>query len=484
MTNSTATPGSDAYLASLAGIVADIEVAERQVTVAQVAQLRVLARAGQLAETQSVGAAARVRAHDMALRAIAAEVGGVMHATDRTIQRRIDEARTIVEDYPAALAAWESGRIARGHVLVIVETGAVVPPDLREQFEAAAIARCERDTPNRVRAELEILAQRMHPRSSTERHVAAAAARCIRLVPGRDGMSDLIATLPTVIAAGIHDRLTQQARAVIDSRAAIADAGRETPDESDLLALGLGADGVRAGDGGADELTTGELSADSSREPTAAELAATDHRSTDQVRADIFADLLLAGTPAIDPTGTGDGAGPLGTIRGHVQVVVSATTLWGADDGPADLIGQSPIDAASARELAGGARIWERLLTHPVTGTVLAVDSYRVPPAMRRYLQARDQHCRFPGCRVPAIRCEIDHTHDHALGGPTDHCNLGHLCQRHHSMKQFTAWRVRQLPGGVLHWTSPTGRTYREDAPTPAVMFAPAVPYADDPAPF
>lgn len=473
MTNSTSTPGSDAYLASLAGIVADIEVAERQVTVAQVAQLRVLARAGQLAETQSAGAAARVRAHDMALRAIAAEVGGVMRATDRTIQRRIDEARTIVEDYPAALTAWEAGRIARGHVLVIVETGAVVPPDLREQFEAAAISRCERDTPNRVRAELEILAQRMHPRSSTERHVAAAAARCIRLVPGRDGMSDLIATLPTVIAAGIHDRLTQQARAVIDSRAAIADAGRDAFGS----AFGIGSDAI-GGAGG------GDIEVDTSGEPTAAELAATDHRSTDQVRADIFADLLLAGTPALDPTGTGDGAGPLGAIRGHVQVVVSATTLCGADDGPADLIGQSPVDAATARELAGGAHIWERLLTHPLTGTVLAVDSYRVPLAMRRYLQARDQHCRFPGCRVPAIRCELDHTLDHALGGPTHHCNLGHLCQRHHSMKQFTAWRVRQLPGGVLQWTSPTGRTYREDAPIPAVAFVAAVPYADDPAPF
>lgn len=469
MTTSTPASGSDAYLASLAGIVADIEATERHVTVAQVAQLRVLARAGQLAATQAEGAAARVRAHDMALRAIAAEVGGVLRATDRTVQRRIDEARTIVEDYPAALSAWETGRIARGHVLVIVETGAVVPPDLRGEFEAAAIARCERDTPNRVRSELEILAQRIHPRPLTERHADAAAARCVRLVPGRDGMSDLVATLPTVIAAGIHDRLTQQARTVIDSRDAIANAGRMTTGS----AFGIG-----------DDVADGDDGFDRDGAPTAAELAATDHRSTDQVRADIFADLLLAGTPALDPTGTGDGVGPLGAIRGHVQVVVSATTLCGADDGPADLIGSAPVDAATARELAGGAHIWERLFTHPVTGTVLSVDSYRVPLAMRRYLQARDQHCRFPGCRVPAIRCEIDHTHDHALGGPTDHRNLGHLCQRHHSMKQFTAWRVRQLPGGVLHWTSPTGRTYREDAPIPAVAFVAAVPYADDPAPF
>ncbi|HCJ48942.1 MAG TPA: HNH endonuclease, partial [Microbacterium sp.] len=162
----------------------------------------------------------------------------------------------------------------------------------------------------------------------------------------------------------------------------------------------------------------------------------------------------------------------------RVQVVIPALALAGADEA-CDLVGRSPIDPATARLLAGSTPTWERLITDPITGTVLAVDSYRVPSAMRRYLQARDQHCRFPGCRTAAIRCEVDHTHDHALGGATETANLAHLCQRHHSMKQFTAWRVRQQSGGVLEWTSPLGRTYREDAPTPAVAFTPATPPHD-----
>jgi hypothetical protein len=74
---------------------------------------------------------------------------------------------------------------------------------------------------------------------------------------------------------------------------------------------------------------------------------------------------------------------------------------------------------------------------------------------------------------VPAIRCEIDHTIDHHLGGPTDVGNCGGLCQRHHSMKQFTAWKVRQLGGGVLEWTSPLGETYTETPPAPTVHFVP-----------
>ncbi|MFJ6677792.1 DUF222 domain-containing protein [Microbacterium sp. NPDC091382] len=438
MTNTAETPDGEAYLAAIAGIVADVENVGIELARVQVRELRVLAAAGRLADAQSAPRNARVQVHDMVLRSIAAEVGGVMRMTDRTVQRRIGEARLVIEGFPAAVTAWEAGRIVRGHVMAIVDAGSNLPAELWAEFEKVAIERCERDTPNRVRGELEILAHRMHPRSFAERHEEAAAGRCVRLVPGRNGMSDLIATLPTVIAEGIHDRLTQQARAIVDTR-------EERAPESVVVA--------------------------------------TDARSTDQVRADVFADLLLAGSPALDDT-RDTTAGPLGAIRARVQVLVPAATLTGADDGPCDLTGRSPIDPATARTLAGGTGVWERLFHDPTTGVTVSTDSYRVPSGMRRFLQVRDQHCRFPGCRVAAIRCEVDHTHDHALGGNTELPNLAHLCQRHHSMKQFTAWRVRQLSGGVLEWTSPLGRIYREDAPTPAVAFTPAAAPPGEPAPF
>ncbi|MDT3345035.1 HNH endonuclease signature motif containing protein [Microbacterium aquilitoris] len=440
MTEAAETPGGESYLAAISGIVADVEDVALELARVQIRELRVLAAAGRLAEEQGAPPNAKVTLHDMVLRSISAEIGGAMRTTDRTVQRRIGEARVTIEGFPAAVAAWEAGRIVRGHVKAIVETGLNLPAEIWAEFEKVAIERCEGETPNRVRGELEILAHRMHPRTFAERHEEAAAGRCVRLIPGRDGMSDLIATLPTVIAEGIHDRLTQQARAIIDTR---------------------------------DERSTGEN----------ADAVATDARSTDQVRADVFADLLLAGTPALDDT-RDTTAGPLGAIRARVQVLVPAATLTGADDGPCDLTGRSPIDPATARILAGDTLVWERLFHDPTTGVTVSTDSYRVPSGMRRFLQARDQHCRFPGCRVAAIRCEVDHTHDHALGGKTELSNLAHLCQRHHSMKQFTAWRVRQLSGGVLEWTSPLGRTYREDAPTPAVAFTPATTTPGDPAPF
>ncbi|RKS94314.1 uncharacterized protein DUF222 [Microbacterium sp. AG790] len=423
-------------LSALAALVADTETVLAAVSAAQVAEVKLLARAAQLAERQAATQRGSVRVHDMALRSIAAELGGVMRVTDRTVQQRIGEARELVESYPATLDAWETGRLTRAHVRVIMDAGAPVPADRRAAFEAEAIRLCAGDTPNRVRSAVEILAERCAERSFTERHAEASRGRRVRVVPGAQGMSDLIATVPTVIAEGVMDRLTQQATVIIDAR---------TPDDDDP-------------------------------------------RTTDQVRADVLSDLLLTGAPALDPTAFGDAPGTLGAIRAQVQVIVPALTLLGADDGPVDLVGRAPIDADTARCLAAETHSLARVLTDPVDGTVIAVDRYRTAGPQRRFLRARDQHCRFPGCRRAAIRCEIDHTIDHAQGGPTALWNLAHLCQRHHSMKQFTAWTVRQHPGGVLEWTSPTGRLYREDAPIPPVTFvmspAPPPAMADSAPPF
>ncbi|MGZ0068291.1 DUF222 domain-containing protein [Microbacterium arborescens] len=438
--------GSDGDVDVLAQLVADAEGVSDAARAVQIREVRVLAAAGVLAEKQAAGAPERVKAREMALRGIAAELAGVFVTTDRTLQRRIDEARDLVENYPVTMAAWEAGRIVRGHVRVIQEVGCLVPVEDRAEFERVAIERCEGERPNRVLEALRMIAERMHPRSFTERHEEAAAGRCVRVQPSSDGMSDLIATLPTVIADGIVDRLTRQARDIINARAQadeVVDAG--TGDGSSFV---------------------------------------NDARTIDQVRADVFSDLLLAGTPALDPTASGDGDGTLGAIRAHVQVAVSALTLMGQDEGPADLAGRSPIDAATARELAGNATSWDRLLTHPVTGTVLECDTYRPTSAMIRLLRARDRHCRFPGCRQPAIRCELDHTIAASDGGGTHVCNLANLCKRHHDVKHHTRWHVQQLPGGRLVWTSLTGRIYREDAPPPLVAFTIVVPSGgDDPPP-
>ncbi|WP_424448899.1 HNH endonuclease signature motif containing protein [Microbacterium arborescens] len=391
-------------------------------------------------------------ASDMELRSVAAEAAGLARRSDRRLQADIDHALTIVDDYPAVFAAWESRRITRDHVDVVVKTGAGVPAEVRAEFEVAAIAVCERDIATRVREPLRALTEKLHERSFTQRHREAAAGRCVRMLHGPDGMSDVIATVPTVIAVGMLDRLTQMGQAVKDARVPAGAGG--------VVGDGAGA----AGAGGADAAGAGGADAAGAAE-------APDVRTMDQLRADILSDLVLGGAPVVDPTYGTDRAGGLGAIRGRVQVAVTAETLMGKDEHPAEAVGAALIDADTARQLAGQVSEWDRLFIDPVTRTPVEIDTYRPTASMKKLLTARDQHCRFPGCRRAAIRCELDHTIDYATGGHTHIFNLAHLCQRHHSMKQFTKWEVRQAGGGVLEWTSPLGRIYREDVPIPAVCF-------------
>jgi hypothetical protein len=314
-------------------------------------------------------------------------------------------------------------------------------------------------------------------------------------------MSDLIATLPTVLAVGIYDRLTQQSRALIDARQD-ADAPQPAAVTRDGTgaAFGLTPAGEttagppsRSGDtasasasASASESTGGEAYAGEAYGGNPIPSGGTsgdadpDTRSADQVRADILADLLLTAAPDADPTRTDDGPGTLGAIRARVQIVVPALSVLNPEReniDPAELVGHGPIDIDTARRLAETTRVpWDRVLTHPVTGAVLCTDTYQRTAAIDRYLRARDRHCRWPGCTAPAVRCEVDHNLDYALGGRTHVCNLCHFCQRHHTQKQFTRWQVRQLPGGVIEFTSPTGRTYT-DHPLP---YAPAVRFTTD----
>lgn len=178
-------------------------------------------------------------------------------------------------------------------------------------------------------------------------------------------------------------------------------------------------------------------------------------RTLDQLRADVAADLL---------TGASD---PETAPRVTVGVLVPVLTLLGTSDEPATLDGYGPIDADTARKLAAHAPSFHRILTHPVSSAILDVDRtrYRPPADLKRWLAIRDGTCRFPGCGRLAKYCDIDHTLGWAKGGPTAASNLGHLSQRHHTLKDRSKWKVEQSPGGVFTWTSPTGAIGTSDPP-------------------
>jgi hypothetical protein len=232
----------------------------------------------------------------------------------------------------------------------------------------------------------------------------------------------------------------------------------------------------------------------------------TDPRTLTQLTADVFTDAVSAALGGDLPTadtdassGSGSGSGSaFRRIRPTVTVTVPALTLLGISNEPATLDGYGPIDANTARELAGQSTVWYRMLTDPTTGAPIALDStrYRPTKAMRRYLRYRDGTCQFPGCNRAARHCDLDHTNDHTHGGPTECENLSHLCRKHHRLKHQTTWTVEQQGNGVLTWTSPGGRRYTTHpdvlltAPEPppekpeTATPPPPTPPSDEPPPF
>ena len=86
--------------------------------------------------------------------------------------------------------------------------------------------------------------------------------------------------------------------------------------------------------------------------------------------------------------------------------------------------------------------------------------AYRPPPRLRDYITARDVTCRFPPCRQPTWRADLDHTEPWDDGGRTCTCNIGGGCRTHHQLKQHPRWQLKQIRPGEFTWTAPSGRTY------------------------
>ncbi|GGM60487.1 HNH endonuclease signature motif containing protein [Microbacterium saperdae] len=411
-------------------------------------------------------------------RSMIAEYSAAARVSQGSVEYAFSDAAFLDSDHPAARESFRRGAITGAHVREIVRAGTIVREAVREGradagaldlYDAAAVVVAENETPARTRALVRQIAAALAGETLVDRHRRASSERNVTMRSVDDGLALISIVLPEHLAAAIMDRLTQLARQVIAARDDVEpvlspdglDSGENPifPEDLDWSAPGLDEWAIF---GERDTFTTDPLP-----EPSPIIVPA-DTRTMDQVRTDLLTDLLLAADPS-EAAGAG-----IDQVRAHIQVTVAATTLLGADDRPAELDGFGPIDPDIARDLAGRNGGWSRLFLDPA-GMVVETDTYSPTEGMRRFLRARDQHCRFPGCRMPVRRCQIDHNHDHARGGRTSLSNLSHFCAGHHVLKhpdvdEHHRWTARQLPDRSLDWVSPLGRHY-SDPPPRRVMF-------------
>lgn len=111
-----------------------------------------------------------------------------------------------------------------------------------------------------------------------------------------------------------------------------------------------------------------------------------------------------------------------------------------------------------------------------------STEAYRWPVLVQMAAESRDGHCRFPGCTVPAVRCEKDHIEnsphtDPTSNGATELENVQNLCPEHHRVKTTRLWTCNSPDGGhTVCWTGPNGEEHTTYAAGPLSHF-----YRDDP---
>ena len=186
------------------------------------------------------------------------------------------------------------------------------------------------------------------------------------------------------------------------------------------------------------------------------------------------------GGPGRGPGGRGKGAAPgRGPASGPslaalVTLTIPLATRQRRSEAPGEADGFGPLDGDDARDLAAAAARHPRTrwcLTalnpdataaahgclpgrHPPPGTgspgwpaallktpltpvtrgpcdhAYAGTGYHPSRKLAHLIRARSATCTAPGCRRPAVRCDLDHTRPWDDGGATCECNLAPRCKR------------------------------------------------------
>jgi len=346
------------------------------------------------------------------------DISTALRMSSSSAQIRIDVARTLVNHLPHTCSALASGEISPAHATVIArETASAIrdglPPFAIYEIETKALAHAEFHTPAQVANKVRTVLATIAPETFEKVVSKARDARRVSCYRENDGMSTVVAILPA-----------QDAQIVMKAIEAFILRSERSEEKVSLVVT--------------DQKDS--RNADMKRADALTEMAA-------QSLAAMSEDLLLHRRPIT------------------VNVTIDLPTLLGLAENPGQLAGYGAIPASVARTLASDGT-WRRFITDPQSGALLDYgrETYTPPQELVDFLIARDRTCRFPGCRQPAHRSDLDHAQSWESGGETNAQNLGALCRRHHRMKTHGGWSVISNGDGSCDWKSPAGKEFHVPA--------------------
>ncbi|WP_305852265.1 HNH endonuclease signature motif containing protein [Blastococcus sp. PRF04-17] len=459
--------------------------------------------------------------------------------------RLLEQSVILVELLPATLDACQAGVISWTHAVMLTEVLPVLTdPAVRAAVEARLLARAADKTVPQLRAAARRAVLKADPNAALRRAARAIGDRQVQTHPGRDGVGSLTATgLSTPVLAACYRALQAYAAASRTPDDPRTQDQRMTDCLVDLIlrpdanhppvqiALTLIA-GVNTMSGGDDpgELDGHPIPAAMVRalaaalgllprtppppaepattepattEPATTEPATTEPATTEPATTEPATTEAATTEPATtEPTATEATAEPAARAALAELLDLRAVTGTALAHLPALAVVDELTGQLLALTTAAGLRTGQALdPPGPTPG-------YAPATALQKFVRARDRRCRFPGCRTPAIRCDLDHNQPWPLG-PTSADNLCCLCRHHHRLShQAPGWRMQRRPDGGLQWTTPGGHTITthpqpygtDDLPPPPpaqpprpgltlrerVLGRPPTPahHTDDPAPF
>jgi hypothetical protein len=354
---------------------------------------------------------------------LSTEIAMAYNLSKSAARALIEESTTLVADLPATLDALSCGTIRYEHAKVIVSTAWTLPVEARSAFEEEVLPWAKALILSAFKSKVVAAREKIHATTMAQRHEAASQHRTVSRELGEDGTGYLTIRDSNEVIAAIYNRLTDTALSTFagDPRTL---AQRRTDVATELL-------------------IKGDLCA-----------------FVDETEA---ADAGAAGTAAPD-----SGVTPAGRRLGHgivarVHIEIPVLTLLGKDTAPATLEGRTPIDPVTARKLVADAPGFYRLLTDPITGSVVAFDDkFRyLPKSLRRAVELVDGSCTAPWCDATAREADGHHAEQWAATHDTSLANSALLCAPDHRLVHNTRWTMVKLPNGDKQWVSPCGRVKR-----------------------
>ena len=347
----------------------------------------------------------------LAERCAALEASSRLRLTEGEVRSSAAVAQRALAQLPRVWQAARDGLISIAHVKAVLAQLPLIEsvPDASGGFDELMRDIAVSSTVCGTRRQARLVADRLTACTRTQRHAAAFARRTVYVEDVADGMSWVYAMV-TTDRAHAFDR---------------------------------------------------ELSLTAKQMPAVQR----DGRTTGQIRADLFADMLIGGDVTrakskVLVTVPLDRLVP--AARASVRLPAISTEVAGLDLNTDCLIpGIGAIDDATARQMLLDAGAFTRVITDPVTGVILDMDrrARKATRAQREWLALVHGTCARDGCDRLAIDGDIDHhcAYHGPDRGETDIANLDPLCDPDHALKDTTLLRHQRREDGSIEVEFPSG---------------------------